>query len=201
MAANGRSSSLSNAVGGLYLPPTKRKKFETIWVDMIHPHPANQLFRKRALEFKDPSSVQAFVTQIGDATDDEGKLKDEIVKMMFDCFIHDWGGWETNEDGRKYAVPLYFDNGDECICTFENAKTIFREVDGGAHLFFALYDTIRNTAFFQVKQTEEEKNFLRLLPAPPSSETGKSTQSARKQARISKPRGPRKSTPRPTAKA
>ncbi len=200
MAANGRSvAGLSSTVGALYMPATKRKKFPTMWVDLIHAHPANQLFRTRAKKFKNPEGVQAFVQQIGESLDDEDKLKEDLVEMMFTCFMHDWGSWVLDENDRSTAAPLYFEDGQVCHCTLENAITVFREVEGGVHLFFALYDCIRNQAFFQMKQSEEEKNFLLPLPTRQSLDKEKSTPAGQKPARTSKRSVPRKSKPTPSA--
>lgn len=161
---------LNNTVGGVKLPPTKRLKLgDSLWVDLIHANPANQLFRERMVKYKGVKSIEDLLKDNTEERDENDKIRADLVEILFDLCVHDWGSWEKHDDPTKprKATKLYDDDGNGVPCTLTNFTQVVTEVDGGEEVFFGIMRVFRNQAWFNIKQTEEEKNFLR--PSPPQS--------------------------------
>lgn len=167
---------LSKTVGGLKTPPTRRAKFETIWIDLIHASPANQVFRKRVAQYKDIKSVEELITDRTNDRDADDKIRMDLIEIVFNCWVYAWGGWDENGE----ATDLFDDGGDPVECTLDNFAQVVREIDGGEDLFFALLKICQQKAWFMAQQSEEEKNFLRPSPQPSTEGTSRRTRKGRK---------------------
>lgn len=167
---------LSKTVGGLFVPPTKRVKFNSLWVDLIHSSPANQTFRERTSRYKDVENIEALLTNRDNYREEDGSITEQLLNIVFDCWIHDWGGWDEN--GK--ACPLYDDEGEEVPCTIENFTEVVNEHEGGEHLFYEIMNIAQKDAWFRAAQSEEEKNFLRPSQRPSSKATNPPTRKGRK---------------------
>lgn len=171
---------LGSTVGGLVIPPTKRRKLETMWVDLIHMSPTNPLFRARAEKYDGKNPFEAIMAARDNVRDDDDRIKVDLIETVFNVCVKDWGGW--GEKGE--AEPLKDGKTGKVVpCTLENFTVVVREVEGGENLFFDLLNTINNHAWFKIKQSEEEKNFLRPSPAPSTAATKRPTRRGRKAQR------------------
>lgn len=170
---------LKNTVGGVAMPPTKRLKIgSTIWIDIIHANPANQLFRARMAEYKGVSSIDEVLGDRSKDRDDRDKIRSDLAELIFNCCIQDWGGWD--KDGK--ACALFDDNGDPVECTQENFVEIVRDVEGGEQVFYEVHRVFKNQAWFKVKQSDQEKNFLSPSRQQSTKEAVQRTRKGRKRA-------------------
>lgn len=173
---------LSKTVGGLAQPPTKRAKIgSSIWFDLINPNPANALFRARTRKFRGSDSATDLLNGVAEERDSQDRLRDDLLEIVYECFVADWGTWD--EDGN--ATALRDDDGEMVPCTLDNFKAMVQEVEGGEYLFTALIAIVRNSVWFKVKQTAEEKNSLRPSPRPSTAPTARRTRKSPRAARAS----------------
>lgn len=172
---------LSKTVGGLNVPPTKRARFETMWIDLIYSSPANPLFRARTVKYKDVESIDDLISNKTQERDKDGLIRKDLIEIVFDCWVADWGGWsEPDENGDRKSVPLLDDTGNEVELTLENFEAVIREVEGGEYLFVELIRICQTAAWFKIAQTGEEKNFLRGSPEPSTKASSPRTRKGRR---------------------
>ena len=168
---------LGNTVGGLKTSPTRRAKFDTMWLDLMNPSPSSQVFRERAKKYKGATTPQDLISNMENERDKDDKIRKDLIELIYDLCVYDWGGWD--EDGK--ACPLFDEDGNEVECNLENFTEVIREVEGGEDLMYALMQIFQNTAWFKIKQSEEEKNFLSV--SAPSSAAAPSRRTRKSRAR------------------
>lgn len=176
--------SLKRTVGGLHVPPTRRAKFETLWLDLLYPSPANPIFRAKTAKYKGIDSVDQLIADRSNDRDENGKIRNDLIEIIFDCCVHEWGTW--SEAGE--ATPLYDDDSGEVVdCTLENFTYVVRECEGGEELLFEIIGRFQQAAWFKIQQAAEEKNFLRPSRRVSAPATSSSTPRGRKRGRAAKP--------------
>lgn len=179
-SANGKArGSITSAVGGLKLPPTDFLDLDTIWIEMIIPNQANQLFRARMMELRDRGiDINTVKFDMASSIDDDGKMSEKMITVIHTCFIKSWGDW----DAKGNRQTLYDDDGDVSECTLENFTDVVRNYEGGDALFLAIQEEVIKKSAAKVVKAGLEKNSSRTSRERPTKGTRSSTQKGQKPA-------------------